>query len=119
VHGHGDNLDRLDDLVPQLGPFVAGTHQWAGDEAIDLRPLRNVGGFTDGDRAVALCEAYGVREVRLACFDFDAPPSRYSHAWDPTTKPRKLAWAKRIIDGVQARGRTHVRSLAQAPGPSA
>lgn len=106
VHAHGDNRDRLA-MVAELGPFVCGTYQSTPDPA--LAPLHNLGGFTDGDRAVVLCEAYDVRVVSLVAFDFEAEPSRYSHTWDPATKPRKLAWAKRIIEGVHGRGRTHVQ----------
>lgn len=106
VHAHGANMDRLG-MVDDLGPFVAGTYQSTPDAA--LAPMRNLGGFTDGDRAVRLCEAFGVREARLAGFDFEAEPSAYSGTWDPATKPAKLAWARRIIDGVAARGTTTVR----------
>lgn len=107
VHAHGDNQEALRALVPRLGPLVHGTHQV--EPGVDLEPLRNVGGFTDGDRAVMLCEELGGRAALLVGFDFDAPPSPYSHKWDPATKPAKLAWAKRIVDGVHARGRLQLR----------
>ncbi|MEK6975474.1 MAG: 6-hydroxymethylpterin diphosphokinase MptE-like protein [Candidatus Thermoplasmatota archaeon] len=107
VHAHGDNRPALAALVPRLGPLVHGTHQVAPEPA--LEPLRNVGGFTDGDRAVMLCEELGARVGILVGFDFDAPPSAYSHKWDPRTKPAKLAWAKRIVEGVHGRGKLHLR----------
>lgn len=107
VHAHGDNRAALARLVPGLGPQVWGTHQV--EPTPDLEPLRNLGGFTDGDRAVLLCEALGAKEALLVGFDFDAPPSAYSHAWDPRTKPRKLAWAKRIVGECQARGELALR----------
>ncbi len=100
VHAHGDNQERLD-LVQELGPLVAGSCQ--GDPA-GLEPLRNHGGFTDGDRAALLCEAMHVRDIALACFDFEAPPSRYSHHYNAGTKARKLAWAKRILEAAVGRG---------------
>jgi hypothetical protein len=106
VHAHGDNRAALDDLAPRLGPQLYGTYQ-CGPEAV-LAPMENVGGFTDGDRAVILCEALGALQVTLVGFDFDAPPSRYSHRWDPATKPRKLAWAERLVGEVQGRGRTRI-----------
>lgn len=104
VHAHGDNQDRLA-AVEGYGPFVAGSCQC---DPAGLEPLRNHGGLTDGDRAVLLCEALQVKEVALACFDFDARPSRYSHAWDPDTKPRKLAWARRMVEDTARRGRTRI-----------
>lgn len=107
VHAHGDNRDALRTLVPMLGPLVHGTHQV--EPTPELAPLRNVGGFTDGDRAVVLCEDLGGRQGVLVGFDFDAPPSTYSHKWDPATKPEKLAWAQRIIEDVHARGQLHLR----------
>ena len=106
VHAHGDNREELRSLAPSLGPLLHGTHQVGPENP--LEPLRNLGGFTDGDRAVVMCEALGARSVRLVGFDFDAGPSRYSHRWDPATKPRKLRWAERIIRDVHARGRTRV-----------
>jgi hypothetical protein len=111
VHAHGDNRERIARIVPRLGALVVGTFQCdarpplAPREAVaPLAPLRNVGGLTDGDRAAALCHAYHVREIALACFDLDAAPSRYSGSWDPATKPRKLAWAKRVLDALVADG---------------
>lgn len=107
VHAHGDNQDALRALVPRLGPLVHGTHQV--EPTAELDPLRNVGGFTDGDRAVVLCEELGARAALLVGFDFEAPPSAYSYKWSPVTKPAKLAWARRIVEGVHARGHLHVR----------
>lgn len=105
VHAHGDNRGRIDALARRMGPGY-GTHQV--DPTPDLEPLRNLGGFTDGDRAVLLCEHVGALEATLYGFDFDRLPGPYSHDWDPRTKPRKLAWAERIIAACAARGRMRV-----------
>lgn len=109
VHAHGDNGDAVRDLAPMLGPRLYGTYQ--GPPVPGLAPLSNPGGFTDGDRAVVLCEHLGVRSAALLGFDFGAPPGPYSHRWDPRTKPQKLAWAERIVDAVAARGRLALRRL--------
>jgi len=103
VHAHGDNRKAVAEMVPALGPLVHGTHQV--EPTPGLEPLKNVGGFTDGDRAVLLCEHLGARAATLVGFETDQPPSRYSHDWDPATKPAKLAWAQRIVAACQARGR--------------
>lgn len=103
VCAHGDNRAALRKLVPRLGPLVYGTHQVEPQAALD--PLHNVGGFTDGDRAVVLAEEFGARHAVLVGFDFDAAPSAYSYRWDARTKPAKLDWAHRIVGAVQARGR--------------
>lgn len=102
VHAHGDNQDALRRIVPRLGPLVWGTHQVAPESA--LEPLRNVGGFTDGDRAVLLCEALGALAATLHGFDPEMPPSRYTGRFNPATKPAKLAWAARIVADCHARG---------------
>lgn len=108
VHAHGDNVDALRNLAPRLGPQIYGTFQcppWPG-----CAPMANVGGFTDGDRAVLLAEHLGARAATLVGFEFDAAPSRYSNKWDPVTKPRKLAWAKRLVEEAHARGKIQLVS---------
>lgn len=107
VHAHGDNAEAVRDLVPLLGPRVHGTYQ--GPPVPGLAPLANVGGFTDGDRAVVLVEHLGARGAALSGFDYTLPPSRHSHRWDPATKPAKLAWAQRIVAAVAARGRLRIQ----------
>jgi uncharacterized Rossmann fold enzyme len=103
VHAHGDNRAAVAALVPKLGPQVYGTHQL--EPTPGLEPMKNVGGFTDGDRAVLLCEHLGAKAALLVGFETDREPSRYSHHWDPATKPAKLAWAGRIVAACQERGR--------------
>jgi len=105
IHAHGHNMDAMH-LVPALGPLACGTYQCRPDDA--LHPMRNVGGFTDGDRALMLCRHYGVGEAHLVAFDFDAAPSPWSGQFDPATKARKLDWARRIVDRVAAEGRMGV-----------
>lgn len=100
VHAHGDN-QRLLSAVDALGPFVAGSCQ---SDPAGLERVRNHGGFTDGDRAVLLCEAMAVRNIHLLAFDTHGPPSRHTGHSDPALKPRKLDWARRIIAEAQGRG---------------
>lgn len=103
VHAHGDNQASIAATVPALGPQVYGTHQLPPTPG--LEPLKNVGGFTDGDRAVLLCEHLGTRAATLVGFETDQPPSRYSHQWSAATKMAKLAWAGRIVAACQSRGK--------------
>ncbi len=100
IHAHGANQDALS-MASTLGPLTVGTCQC---DPTGLEPLRNLGGFTDGDRAVLLAEAYQARSITLVAFDLDAPTSRHSHRFDPATKAKKLGWARRILEGVAARG---------------
>lgn len=107
AHAHGDNRPAIQAIAPRLLPQLFGTYQ---GPPLELEPMRNVGGFTDGDRAVVLCEELGARDAILVGFDLDGPPGPLSHTWDPRTKPAKLAWAKRILEGVAARGALRIRS---------
>ncbi|MGI0129747.1 MAG: 6-hydroxymethylpterin diphosphokinase MptE-like protein [Thermoplasmata archaeon] len=102
VHAHGDNRSAVEEWVPQFPGELAGS--WAGPP----RPsLLNVGGFTDGDRAVFLADHVGASEVLLWGFDFATVDEA-----DPTLRARKLAklsWARRLIAEVAKTGRTAVR----------
>jgi hypothetical protein len=89
VHAHGDNIIRLDGVKLFAGP-VLGTCQCA-----PVGRLRNYGGFTDGDRAAFLAEAFGAASVDLVGFDFDNPVPKPGR--DPDMKRRKLAWARRLL----------------------
>jgi hypothetical protein len=93
VHAHGDNVERLVVVRGFAGPIL-GTCQCepAGS-------LRNFGGFTDGDRAAFLAEAFGSTSVDLVGFDFENPTPKLGA--DPAVKLRKLAWAKRLLKLVE------------------
>ncbi len=90
IHAHGDNLAALERWVPEFTGAVYGS--WAGPPGPELV---NVGGFTDGDRAVFLAEHVGARRILLWAFDFDevddaGPDSR-------ARKLEKLRWARELI----------------------
>lgn len=93
VHAHGDNREALARWLPRFPPArLAGTCQCR-----PVPPLRNEGGFTDGDRAAFLAHALGASSLLLAGFSLEARPGRYTGSFDPRNKPRKLAWAKRLL----------------------
>ena len=85
VHGHGDNGPA----VRQWAPLFAGKTV-ATTQSRPTGGLRNLGGFTDGDRAVFLADHFGAARIRLIGFDFEHPSPKDS---DPRTKQRKLDWA--------------------------
>jgi hypothetical protein len=85
VHAHGDNRARLPLVRRRLGR-VLGTCQ-----SRPPRNLVNLGGFTDGDRAVILALAAGAEQVVLEGFDFARPRPR------TRAKAMKLRWARRLI----------------------
>jgi len=85
VHAHGDNIDAIEAHVPSLSA-VLGTTQTQPEPL-----LLDVGGFTDGDRAVFLAKEYGARAISAIGFDFS----------DTSVTPRKmqkLQWAKRLLE---------------------
>ncbi len=92
IHAHGDNADAIRTWVPRFpGPILPTT------QAEPRAGVVNVGGFTDGDRAVFLAEAAGARRVSIA--GFDREPGPYKDAGP--LKPRKLEWMNRLLGQVR------------------
>jgi len=97
VHAHGDNIEALRGLVPRLSGKTIGTTQTQ-----PVGCLRNFGGFTDGDRAVLMCEELGSRKLIVAGMDFGTVVGEYSKLSPPegeilARKIKKLDIGKRIL----------------------
>ncbi|MCQ4406929.1 MAG: 6-hydroxymethylpterin diphosphokinase MptE-like protein [Sulfolobaceae archaeon] len=91
---HGDNLSKLY-KVYSMDKVVFSTQVFPSGD------LLFTGGFTDGDRAVALAYRLGARSVRLMNFDAEgigkySKPKSYPLL--STTKMRKLKWAQRMLE---------------------
>ncbi|SEW32276.1 6-hydroxymethylpterin diphosphokinase MptE-like protein [Natrinema salifodinae] len=92
VHGHGDNRDAIREVVPDCNDaFVLPTTQ-----AEPAGPVRNFGGFTDGDRAAFLADHFGAARLAFVGWDVDDP------SVDPA-KARKLEWAERLLAWLESR----------------
>lgn len=108
IHAHGDNIPLISKWLPSVSGKIVGTTQ-----VEPRKHLINVGGFTDGDRAVHLMTALGASEIVLAGMDFGNLVSKYSKPWmneDETAsdlKLKKLRWGKLLLE-----------RLAMNPGPS-
>ncbi len=91
IHAHGDNMARIDQVVPGLTtPFVP---------TVQCKPFGNVynfGGFTDGDRAFLMASHFGVKDIKMIGWDLDRPYPK--EGCDGSLKLRKLKWAREIID---------------------
>ncbi|SFM32214.1 6-hydroxymethylpterin diphosphokinase MptE-like protein [Methanolobus profundi] len=87
VHGHGDNIDKLESYVPRLNRIVGST------QAAPLKNIYNFGGFSDGDRCVYLAKEFGASSIILMGFDFD------DEDVDPIKK-KKLKWARMLIEKI-------------------
>jgi len=92
VHAHGDNRPAVRRTVPRCD----GEHVLATTQAEPAGPVRNFGGFTDGDRAAFLADHLGADRIVLVGWDFDDPDL------DPE-KRRKLRWAERLLYWLERR----------------
>lgn len=91
IHAHGDNIDKLRQYVPLLKGIVLGTTQ-----SIPLRNVRNIGGFTDGDRSIIMGTILGAKKIYIHGFDYSAPID------DPKdVKLKKLQFGKGLIDKIK------------------
>jgi hypothetical protein len=97
VHAHGDNTSVIQEVLPKISGSVTGTVQ---TDPSDLSFVSNVGGFTDGDRAVFLADHFNAKRIICIGFDFHGPIGRYSNPQDKNLelKQRKLIWAERLIN---------------------
>jgi hypothetical protein len=99
IHGHGDNIDRLQKYVPKFR-HVIGTTQ------VNPRPnVYNFGGFTDGDRAVFLATAMKAKAVALAGMDLGSVIGEYSkkHVRSVDVKILKLKFCKELLEWLASR----------------
>ncbi len=92
VHLHGDNLALSRLLADSIHGSVVYTNQ-----RYCLWPVLGIGGFTDGDRLVALAMALGFREIRLIGFDLGEPRCVGKRSCDLEAKRVKLIVASSII----------------------
>ena len=94
VHAHGDNTAAISRIVPSLHGMILGTCQ------VSPAPdgLRNIGGFTDGDRSAYLACYLGAETITLAGFDFERPAEK--PGMDVARKRMKLVWAKRYLEAL-------------------
>lgn len=92
AHAHGDNIPAVEEWIPQF----ADENVLPTTQAEPVGPVRNFGGFTDGDRAAFLADELGAAELRFLGWQFD----------DPTVGPmkaKKLCWAERLLYWLETR----------------
>lgn len=90
VHIHGDNIDAFASFIKDVGRWYRGFI--VSTQVEPIYPIINFGGFTDGDRALALALALRAGKVVLAGMDFGNIIGRYSKPWlnrDTLATPRK------------------------------
>jgi uncharacterized Rossmann fold enzyme len=72
IHAHGDNMEVVESVVPELGDVLGSTQ---------VEPTHRAflwGGFTDGDRACHIVSEYRPESVVLAGMDFGNLVGRWS-----------------------------------------
>jgi uncharacterized Rossmann fold enzyme len=92
AHAHGDNVPAVREWLPRF----AAAATLATTQAAPVGPVRNLGGFTDGDRAAFLADHVGAGRLVFPGWDFDDPDV------DPM-KARKLDWAARLLRWLERR----------------
>jgi len=92
AHAHGDNIPAVREWLPRFDSAqTLVTTQAAPRDAVE-----NFGGFTDGDRAAFLADAFGAADLRFLGWQFDDPDV------DPM-KARKLQWAEHLLYWLERR----------------
>jgi uncharacterized Rossmann fold enzyme len=86
VHAHGDNRPALREWLPRCDL----EHVLPTTQAEPRGPVVNHGGFTDGDRAAFLADAFGAATLRFPGWDLDDPDVG-------PVKRAKLRWAERLL----------------------
>jgi uncharacterized Rossmann fold enzyme len=100
VHAHGDNMDKVREVVPNLGAVLGSTQVEPTERAFLW------GGFTDGDRACYVVADYSPDRVILAGMDFGglvgkwSKPMHEDHFPASERKRAKLDIAKQLISSV-------------------
>lgn len=92
AHAHGDNVPAVREWVPRFAPEQV----LATTQAEPVGGVSNFGGFTDGDRAAFLADAFGAADLVFPGWQFD----------DPSVSPekaRKLLWAERLLRWLEVR----------------
>jgi uncharacterized Rossmann fold enzyme len=106
VHAHGDNINRLREVVPKLSGKVFGTTQ-----VEPTKKVLNFGGFTDGDRAVYLVEHYKPAVICLAGMDFGRKVGEYSGEYTLGKKLKKLKIGKKLLEELAGKTKTPIVNL--------
>jgi uncharacterized Rossmann fold enzyme len=92
AHAHGDNIDLVESVVPDC----AGDHLLPTTQAAPVGPVRNFGGFTDGDRAAFLADHLGAARLVFPGWDLTDPDVG-------AAKRAKLDWAARLLRWLERR----------------
>ena len=93
VHSHGDNINRLPNVISFK--YCLGT-----TEDKPFGKIKNFGGFTDGDRCVFLANHFGASRIILIGMDFGTHVGKYSKTgrYNKFLKLKKLRKGKFLLE---------------------
>jgi uncharacterized Rossmann fold enzyme len=100
LHAHGDNITAWNEKLTQWSklqqpPDIILTHQ----TPLHLNEMFNVGGFTDGDRAVCFAQWCGATPDRVTFLGYTTTKvGKWSGHTTPHRKLEKLEWMERILN---------------------
>lgn len=100
AHAHGDNHQQWKMSMSKWSklsapPRIILTHQIAEQ----IVGMENFGGFTDGDRAVCLAIALGVKVKDITLIGFStAKVGKWSGQTNPERKLEKLDWMLKVLE---------------------
>ena len=104
VHAHGDNREVIKKTIPKIKGPIIGSIQ---TDPHAFPNVFNVGGFTDGDRAVYLSDHCNAKTIYLVGFDFNGELGQYSlpEKKDREMKHKKLRWCSFLIKQLEQSNR--------------
>ena len=112
IHAHGDNISKIKKYPHHLISKTFGTTQTRS-----LHNVFNIGGFTDGDRALILAEYFNPNEILLVGMDFGNIVGEYSKRNTPYNHPApikkrlKLEFADMIVKWVKETSKIKIKIL--------
>lgn len=92
VHAHGDNIQKVKEIVPRLTERVIGTIQ-----VNKPTQLYNFGGFTDGDRAAFMAYELGAAKIILSGMDLGEEIGEYTGHTNKEVKKMKLEICENLL----------------------
>ncbi|HIE14217.1 TPA: DUF115 domain-containing protein [Candidatus Bathyarchaeota archaeon] len=94
VHAHGDNIERIEDVLVKL---ISTTKRIIGTTQVEpIYPVQNFGGFTDGDRAVFLATTFGSSFIIMVGMDFGNVVGKRSKPWFRSEVPASKSKLKKL-----------------------
>jgi len=109
IHPHGDNIYRL----AHLNSLLQYTKTVVTTQTEDHSCIKNIGGFTDGDRAILLALTLGFDKISVCCFS-RKPVSTHKEITRPWSKEKnaKMKILYEIMEKIMEMYGDHVKIIS-------